>query len=177
MARLDRLPRVRELAQLGAVLGREFAYEMLQALVEVEEPLLQDRLGLLVENELLYQRGRPPRARYIFKHALIQDAAYESLLKRTRQQYHRQVAALMLERFSETVAVHPELVAHHYREAGCIEEAITYSQKAGQIALGRSANAEAVTQFDKGLELLAQLPETPERHERELEMQMALGPA
>jgi class 3 adenylate cyclase len=177
MARLDRLPRVRELAQLGAVLGREFAYQMLQYLAPLEEPLLQNGLGQLVENELLYQRGRPPRSRYIFKHALIQDAAYQSLLKRTRQQYHRQVAALMEERFPETVETHPELVAHHFAEAGCTEQAVTYSQKAGQIALRRSANVEAVTHLERGLELLLQLPETPKRHERELDMQMALGPA
>jgi tetratricopeptide (TPR) repeat protein len=177
MARLDRLPRVRELAQLGAVLGREFAYQMLQYLAPLEEPLLQNGLGQLVENELLYQRGRPPRSRYIFKHALIQDAAYQSLLKRTRQQHHRQVAALMEERFPETVETHPELVAHHFAEAGCTEQAVTYSQKAGQIALRRSANVEAVTHLERGLELLLQLPETPKRHERELDMQMALGPA
>ena len=118
MARLDRLPRVRELAPLGAVLGREFAYEMLQALAEVTEPNLRDGLDQLVGAELLYQRGRAPRAKYIFKHALIQDAAYESLLKRTRQRHHRQVAALMEERFPETVEAHPELIAHHYTEAG-----------------------------------------------------------
>jgi class 3 adenylate cyclase/predicted ATPase len=177
MARLDRLPIVREVAQLGAVLGREFAYQMLSYLAPLEEPVLQSGLGQLVDNELLYQRGRPPRSRYIFKHALIQDAAYQSLLKRTRQQYHQQVAALMEERFPETVEAHPELVAHHYREAGCTEEAVDYFQKAGQMALGRSANVEAVTHFERGIELLPQLPETPERHERELEMQMALGPA
>jgi class 3 adenylate cyclase/predicted ATPase len=177
MARLDRLPTVRELAQLGAVIGREFTYQMLCSLAPHEESVVQDGLGRLVEDELLYQRGRPPRSRYIFKHALIQDAAYQSLLKRTRQQYHQQVAALMEERSPETVAAQPELVAHHYGEAGCTEEAVTYSQKAGQIALGRSANVEAVTHFDKGLEQLSQLPETTERNKRELEMQMALGPA
>jgi class 3 adenylate cyclase/predicted ATPase len=177
MARLDRLPTLREVAQLGSVLGREFAYEVLKYLTPLEEPVLQDGLGQLVANELLYQRGRPPRSRYIFKHALIQDVAYQSLLKRRRQQYHRQVAALMEERFPETVEAHPELVAHHFAEAGCTEEAVAYLQKAGQIALGRSANMEAVTHFERGLELLLQLPETPERHERELEMQMAIGPA
>jgi class 3 adenylate cyclase/predicted ATPase len=177
MARLDRLHTVRKIAQLGAVLGREFTYELVQALAEVEEPILRDGLGQLVDAELLYQRGRPPRAKYIFKHALVQEAAYESLLRRTRQQYHRRVAALMVERFPETVAAQPELVAHHFAEAGRTEEAIDYFQKAGQIALGRSANVEAAAHFERGLELLVQLPETPERHERELEMQMALGPA
>jgi class 3 adenylate cyclase/predicted ATPase len=177
MARLDRLPIVREVAQLGAVLGREFAYQMLCFLAPHEESVVQDGLGQLVEDELLYQRGRPPRSKYIFKHALIQDAAYQSLLKRTRQQCHQQVARLLEERFPETVAAQPELIAHHYREAGCTEEAIAYSQKAGQIALGRSANVEALTHFNEALELLPQLPETPERHEQELEIQMALGPA
>jgi predicted ATPase len=177
MARLDRLPTVREVAQLGAVLGREFTYQMLLYLATLEEPVLQNGLGQLVANELLYQRGRPPRSRYIFKHALIQDAAYQSLLKRTRQQYHRQVAALMEERFPETVEAHPELVAHHYMEAGCTEEAVAYLKKAGQIALGRSANVEAATHFERALELLPQLSETRERHEWELEIQMALGPA
>jgi len=99
-------------------------------------------------------------ARYIFKHALVQDAAYQSLLKRTRQQYHQQVAALLEERFPETVEVHPELVAHHFAEAGCTEEGATYYERAGQIALARSANVEAAAHFERGLELLVQLPPT-----------------
>ena len=115
MARLDRLPTLREVAQIGAVLGREFAYEMLHSLAPLEEPVLQNGLGQLVENELLYQRGRGHRARYVFKHALIQDAAYHSLLKRSRQEYHRQVAELMKKKLRETVEVQPELLAHHYR--------------------------------------------------------------
>ena len=103
MARLDRLPQVRELAQLGSVLGREFAYEMISGLSTLGDTLLQEGLSQLVETELLYQRGRPPRARYIFKHALVQDAAYGSLLRRTRQQAHLQVAELLEKRFPETV--------------------------------------------------------------------------
>jgi predicted ATPase len=118
MARLDRLPTVREVAQLGAVLGREFAYEMLRAIGVIDEPRLRDGLGRLVEAELLYQRGRPPHSRYIFKHALIQDAAYQSLLRRTRQHYHRQVAELLERNFADTVEASPELVGHHYSEAG-----------------------------------------------------------
>ena len=96
------------------MLGREFAYEMLRAIAAIDEPRLRDGLGRLVEAELLYQRGRPPRSRYIFKHALIQDAAYQSLLRRTRQQYHRQVAELIESEFAGTVEASPELVAHHY---------------------------------------------------------------
>jgi class 3 adenylate cyclase len=103
LARLDRLPTVREVAQLGAVLGREFAYETLKALGSIEDEALQDGLGRLVEAELLYQRGRPPRSKYIFKHALVQDAAYQSLLRRTRQHYHKQVAELLEASFPETV--------------------------------------------------------------------------
>src|SRR6185503_8332935 len=109
MARLDRLPTLREVAQLGAVLGRDFAYEMLRAITALDEPRLRDVLGRLVEAELLYQRGRPPRARYMFKHALIQDAAYASLLKRTRQQVHQQVAQILEARFPALVETQPEL--------------------------------------------------------------------
>jgi predicted ATPase len=126
MARLDRAPRLREVAQLGSVLGREFAYDMISALAGIEEDMLQSGLGQLVVGELLYQRGRPPRSRYLFKHALIQDAAYQSLLKRTRQQYHQQVAKLLEDRFPEVAGTQPELVAHHYTEANCPAQAIAY---------------------------------------------------
>jgi predicted ATPase len=181
MARLDRLPSIREVAQLGAVLGREFAYEMLQAIASFEETTLQEGLDRLVDAELLYQRGRPPRAKYIFKHALVQDAAYQSLLKRTRQYYHRQVAELLAARFPETVQAQPELVAHHYTEARLTERAVTYwrqaGEQAGEQALQRSANVEAVDHLSRGLELLRELPETPERVEQELTMELALGPA
>jgi class 3 adenylate cyclase/predicted ATPase len=177
MARLDRFPTLRELAQLGAVLGREFSYVMLQPLTPLDERDLADGLGHLVENELLYQRGRPPRSRYIFKHALIQDAAYQSLLRRTRQKYHEQVAKLIVERFPEMLASQPELIAHHYARAGCYEEAVDYFQQAGQDALVRWANVEAATHLDKALECLRQLPESPACLERELELQMTLGPA
>src|SRR5262249_58329052 len=102
MARLDRLPMIREVAQLGAVLGREFAYEMLRALAGVEDALLQDRLAQLVDTELLYQRGRPPRAKYIFKHALVQDPAYASLLKSSRQQYHQQLGQMVQAQLPDT---------------------------------------------------------------------------
>jgi hypothetical protein len=177
MARLDRSPQQREVAQLGSVLGREFAYEMIRALIGVDEPVLQSGLGQLVVDELLYQRGRPPRSRYLFKHALIQDAAYQSLLKRTRQQYHQQVAKLLEERFPDVVNTQPELLAHHYTEANCPAEAIAYWLKAGAAAAKQSANVEAIDQFGKGLELVAALPGPRERAEQELDLQMALGPA
>jgi class 3 adenylate cyclase/predicted ATPase len=177
MARLDRLPTVREVAQLGAVLGREFAYEMLRALGVIAEPSLSDGLGRLVEAELLYQRGRPPKARYVFKHALVQDAAYQSLLKRTRQHYHRQVAELLESSFPEVVEAQPELIAHHYAEAGSASEAVSYLQRAGEKAVQRSANVEAIAQLAKGLEVVGGMPDGAERAHRELSLLTTMGPA
>ena len=177
MARLDRAPRLREVAQLGSVLGREFAYDTISALAGIEEQMLQSGLGQLVFDELLYQRGRPPRSRYLFKHALIQDAAYQSLLKRTRQQYHQQVAKLLEDRFPEVASTQPELVAHHYTEANCPAQAIAYWHKAGVAAASKSANLEAIDQFRRGLALVEALPDPRERAERELDLQMGLGPA
>ncbi len=162
---------------MGSVLGREFAYDMISALAGIEEDLLQSGLGQLVVDELLYQRGRPPRSRYLFKHALIQDAAYQSLLKRTRQQYHQQVAKLLEDRFPEVASTQPELVAHHYTEANCPAQAIAYWHKAGAAAASQSANLEAIDQFHRGLALVDALPDPRERAERELDLQMALGPA
>jgi tetratricopeptide (TPR) repeat protein len=177
MARLDRLATVRELAQLGATLGREFSYELLHAVAPVDEGTLQQGLRQLVEVELLYQRGLPPQATYLFKHALIQDAAYQSLLKSTRQQYHQQIAHVLEARFAETTETQPELLAHHYTEAGLITHAIPSWQQAGQRALQRSAHAEALGHFTKGLDLLKTLPETSDRTRHELSLQTALGSA
>jgi class 3 adenylate cyclase/tetratricopeptide (TPR) repeat protein len=177
MARLDRAPRLREVAQLGSVLGREFAYDMISALAGIEEGMLQSGLGQLVVDELLYQRGRPPRSRYLFKHALIQDAAYQSLLKRTRQQYHERAAKLLEDRFPELASTQPELVAHHYTEANCPAQAIAYWLRAGAAAASKSANLEAIDQFRRGLALVEALPDPSERADRELDLQMALGPA
>jgi tetratricopeptide (TPR) repeat protein len=177
MARLDRAPRLREIVQLGAVLGREFAYDMISGLAGIEEEMLQSGLGQLVGDELLYQRGRPPRSRYLFKHALIQDAAYQSLLKRTRQQYHERAAKLLEDRFPELASTQPELVAHHYTEANCPARAIAYWLRAGVAAASKSANLEAIDQFHRGLALVEALSDMRERAERELDLQMALGPA
>ena len=160
---MDRLATVREIAQLGATIGREFSYELLHAVSPVDEGSLQQGLRQLVEVELLYQRGLPPQATYLFKHALIQDTAYQSLLKSKRQQYHQQIAQVLEEQFPDTTETQPELVAHHYTEAGLIEQAIPYWQRAGQRATQRSANVEAISHLTKGLELLKTLPDTPER--------------
>ena len=177
MARLDRLGAARDVAQLGAVVGREFAYDVLQALAPLDEATLQARLAQLVEAELLYQRGRPPRARYVFKHALIQDAAYASLLKSTRQQVHQQIAQVFEAQFPALVETQPELVAQHYTAAGCAEQAVVYWQRAGQQASDRSAHLEAISHLTTGIELLKTLPETPERTQQALTLHIALGAA
>lgn len=175
MARLDRVPAVREVAQLGAVLGREFAYEMLHALGVIEETHLREGLTKLVDAELLHQRGRLPQAKYIFKHALVQDAAYQSLLRRTRQHYHQRSAQVLETRFSELVQTEPELVAHHYTEAGCAAEAVGYWLQAGQRAAQRSAHHEAIAHLTKGVAVLTTLGDTPERMQQELVFHVTLG--
>ena len=145
MARLDRLATVKTLAQLGATLGREFPYALLRAVAPWEEETLHQRLHHLVAAEFLYQRGVPPQATYTFKHALIQDVAYQSLLRRTRQQYHQRIAQALEAQFPETVAAQPELVAQHYTAAGCTEQAIPYWLRAGQQTSDRSAHLEAIS--------------------------------
>jgi class 3 adenylate cyclase len=163
MARLDRLATVKGLAQLGATLGRAFSYELLQAVSRWDEETLRRGLHQLVEAEFLYQQGLPPHATYLFKHALIQDAAYQSLLRSTRQQHHQHIAQVLEARFPDICATQHELLAHHYTEAGVLAQAIPYWQRAGQRALERSANLEAEAHLTKGLEMLATLPDTPER--------------
>jgi predicted ATPase/class 3 adenylate cyclase len=177
MARLDRLATVREIAQLGAVLGREFSYEMIRAVAPWDEPTVQHGLAQLVEAELIYRRGLPPRATYLFKHALIQDAAYQSLLRSTRQLYHQRIAQVLEARFPETTETEPELLAHHYTAAGLHEQAVGYWRRAGQRALERSANLEAISHLTHGLELLGTLPERGEHLVQELALQTGLGVA
>ena len=176
MARLDRLATVKGLAQLGATLGREFSYELLQAVSPWDEATLQRGLQQLVEAEFLYQQGLPPQATYLFKHALIQDAAYQSLLRSTRQQYHQRIAQVLEAHFPEICETQPELLAHHYTEAGLQAQAIPYWQRAGQRAIERSANLEAISHLTKGLEVLTTLPDTPERAQQELDAADHPGP-
>jgi predicted ATPase len=177
MARLDRLAAAKLVAQLAAVIGRIFAYDLVQAVAPLDAATLQGALTQLVEAELVAQRGMPPQATYTFKHALVQDAAYQSLLRSTRQQYHQRIAQVLAERFPETAETQPELLAHHYTEAGLSAQAVVYWQRAGQQAIQRSANLEAISQLTAGLELLATLPETPARAQQELALHIALGPA
>ena len=175
MARLDHLVTAKAVAQYAAVIGRQFSYELLQAVSQVDEAMLQQELGRLVEAEIVYQRGVPPQATYTFKHALIQDAAYASLLKSTRQHYHQCIAQVLEGQFGETVATQPELVAHHYTEAGLHARAVDYWHKAGQGAIGRSANVEALAHLKYGLDVPRRLPDTPERTQLELTLLLPLG--
>ena len=177
MARLDRLATVKALAQLGATLGREFSYALLQAVSPWDEETLGRGLRQLVEAEFLYQQGLPPQATYLFKHALIQETAYQSLLRSTRQQYHQRIAQVMEAHFPESCETQPELLAHHYTEAGLAEQAIGYWQRAGQRASDRSAHLEAVSHFTTGIALLTTLPETPEHTQHALTLHVALGAA
>ena len=177
LARLDRLGPANETAQLGAVMGREFSYELLAAVSQVPESELRDALDQLTGAGLIFRRGLPPDASYMFKHALIQDAAYARLLRSQRQQLHSRVAQVLKARFPHRAAAEPELLAHHHTEAGEIEQAIDYWLVAGRKALARSAMAEAVGQLTKGLELLEGLPGGPERQRREVGLQLALGQA
>jgi predicted ATPase len=176
MARLDRLATVKGLAQLGATLGREFTFDLLQTVSPWDEETLQRGLHQLVAAEFLYQQGLPPQATYRFKHALMQEAAYQSLLRSTRQQYHQRIAQVVEARFSQLCETQLELLAHHYTEAGLMAQALPYWQRAGQRAIQRSANVEAVAHLRKGLEVLATLPDASERLQHELDMLTTLGP-
>src|SRR5262245_30374913 len=177
MARLDRLAMVKDVAQLGATIGRTFAYELLQAVSPLDHALLQQSLRQLVDAELVYQQGVPPQATYLFKHALIQDAAYQSLLRSTRQQYHQRIAQVLETRFAQTAETQPELVAYHYTEAGLTAHAIPYWQRAGRRAYERSAYVEAISYLTRGLELLQTEPDTPGRLQQEMRLQSTLGVA
>jgi predicted ATPase len=178
MARLDRLlPMVKETAQLGATLGREFAYELLAAVSPWCDHALREALDDLVTAGLLFRRGTPPEATYFFKHALVQEAAYQSLLKSTRQQYHEQIAHILEETFVDFATSHPEMVAHHYSEAGMAELATPYWQRAGAQNSSRSAYPEAISYLNKGLSVLQTLPASPERARREMELYTTLAPA
>jgi len=175
MARLDRLVTAKGIAQIGATIGRQFSYLLLQAVSQLDALTLQRELGRLVEAELVYQRGLLPQAAYTFKHALIQDAAYQSLLKSTKQGYHQRIAQVLEFQFPETVEAQPELLAHHYTEAGLYEQAGRYWQRAGENAIQRSAHVEAIAHLRQGLALLQMLPDTPQRLQREVDIHLALG--
>ena len=177
MARLDRLGTVKSLAQLGATLGREFSYALLHTVAPWDEVTVQRGLHQLVEAEFLYQRGLPPLVTYVFKHALIQEAAYQTLLRSTRQQYHQRIAQVLEAQFPDIAAIQPELVAHHCTEAGLGEQAVAYWLRSGGRSRARSAHAEAIVHLTKGLDVLQTLPDTPSRTQHELDFQTTLGRA
>jgi len=174
-ARLDHLSAAKNVAQLAATLGRTFHHELLAAVSSLPERDLAEALDALIDAELIYRRGRPPDAAYEFKHALVRDAAYQSLLKSTRQNYHGRIAQVMTERFPEVAETQPELLAHHFTEAGLLDEAIGYWLRAGRQAVERSANKEAVVQLKAGLQLLSRQPEGQDRDRKELDFQLAMG--
>ena len=175
MARLDRLSAAKEVAQRAAVLGREFSYPLLAAVAGLEDAALRYGLARLVEAEIVFVRGEPPEAMYTFKHALVQEAAYGSLLKRTRQQLHGRVADVLVAEFPERAAAEPEVVARHAELAGRIDEAIAAYQRAGEQAQARSAFAEAIRHLRHAIALLTTQPEGRERDTREIPLQLALG--
>jgi class 3 adenylate cyclase/tetratricopeptide (TPR) repeat protein len=177
LARLDRLAPPREVAQIGAALGRSFSHELIGAVAPMPRHTLDDALEELVRAELVFRRGTPPDAEYTFKHALVQDAAYSTLLRSRRRQLHGRIAATFEKEFPETAAAQPELLAHHFSEAGLAGRAAEYCLKAGQQAVARSAMTEAVAQLQKGLELLRGLPDDARRRRQELDLQLALIPA
>lgn len=174
MARLDRLSPVKEVAQLGATIGREFSYKLLALVSPLRDNELQDALHQLVDSQLVSQRGTSPEATYTFKHALVQDTAYESLLKSTRQRFHQKIADSLEQHFEDVVALRHEILAHHCTEAQLTERAIHYWQLAGQSSSKRSATVEALAHLSKALELLGRLPESIERDRNELGLRIDL---
>jgi len=177
LARLDRLAPTREVAQIGAALGRQFSHALISAVASIPQQQVDDALAQLVRAELIFRRGTPPDAEYTFKHALVQDAAYGTLLRDRRRHLHGRIATAVEGQFPEIVEAHPELMAQHCAEAGMPDKAVGYRLKAGQRAVTRSAMTEAVAQLQKGLDLLTSLPDGPWRWQQELDLQIALGPA
>jgi class 3 adenylate cyclase/predicted ATPase len=178
LGRLDRLgPAAKNVAQVGAAIGRDFSYELLAAAVPLAEPGLQEALRRLVEAGLVFQRGVPPVAEYLFKHALVQDTAYNTLLRGPRQALHRRVAEALEQRFPDLVQTRPEVLAHHLAAAGQTKSAATYWLKAGRRAAQRSANIEAIAHLTRGIDALRGVADSSERDRQELALQLAVGPA
>ncbi len=175
MARLDRVPGVKEVAQVAACIGREFTYPLLSAISLATDTELRTALDRLGAAELVFARGEPPEASYAFKHALVRDAAYESLLKAERQRLHARIARVIEQRFPETAAAEPELLARHAEAAGEVARAVDLWTEAGRVATRRYANVEAIHHLKAGLRLLQSLPETEERDRRELGLHLAAG--
>jgi predicted ATPase len=176
MARLDRLAPVREVAQIGAVAGREFPYALLNAVAGLPQDRLQEALDQLVQSELIFRRGEIPHAVYTFKHALVRDAAYAGLLKSRRGHLHALIASALEQQFPDIAQTQPETLAHHLTEAGLVEKATGYWLRAGKNAALRSANLEAIAHLQRGVELTGRLPASEGRDRSELDLQLVLGP-
>jgi class 3 adenylate cyclase/predicted ATPase len=175
-ARLDRLgPGAKEIAQVGAAIGREFSYELLAAAAQRNTTDMEEALARLVDAGLVFQRGVPPEASFLFKHALVQDTAYSMLLRGPRQGLHARIARVLEERFPTLADTQPEILAHHFTEAGLLERAVAYWCRAGRQSEAKAALVEAIAQLRRGLRLAADLPSTPERARHELELQIALA--
>jgi class 3 adenylate cyclase/predicted ATPase len=177
MARLDRLAPVKEIGQVGAAIGREFSYSLLRALVERDETALKNALAQLEDAELVFRRGDPPEAIYSFKHALVQEAAYENMLKSRRQVLHLRIAETLRDRFRTTAEAQPEVVAHHFTQAGLSEVAVEWWVKAGDRALDRSANNEAIAHLEKAISLAEGLADGPAQRLLRLRLQTTYGHA
>jgi tetratricopeptide (TPR) repeat protein len=176
IARLDRLgPIVKEVGQIGSVLGREFGYDLIEAVAQQPASELRSGLERLTEAELLFCRGVAPQSSYLLKHALVQDAAYGTLLRARRQELHGRVVTVLEQHLGDLVERQPELLAHHLTAAGETERAVDQWLKAGQLAARRSAHHEAIRHFDRGLAVLTSLPEGSVRDGREIELQLARG--
>jgi class 3 adenylate cyclase/tetratricopeptide (TPR) repeat protein len=175
MERLDRLAPVRGVAQIGAAIGREFSFALISAVAGIHGDKLVAALTQLEEAELVFRRGTPPNAIYAFKHALVQDTAYGSLLKSRRQRLHQLIAQTICDRFPKQAETEPEVIAHHFTEAGLVESAVAWWGNAGRRAISRLANFEAVQSFTKGLELIAALPSGEDRDKQELSFRLLLG--
>jgi hypothetical protein len=177
MARLDRLAPVKEIARIGAAIGREFPYRLLEAVSPLQGPALQDALGQLMASELIYGRGAPPEATYVFKHALVQDTAYASLLRSRRQRIHADIARALVERFAAEVEATPAIIARHFTEADLAEPAVSYRLKAAELALSRSVYVETAHYADAGLALIPRVTDGAEGQSVELALHIARASA
>jgi class 3 adenylate cyclase len=177
MARLDRFMPVKEIAQIGAAIGREFSYELIEAVAPMPQGQLDEALSQLTASGLAFRRGTPPDAIYTFKHALVQDAAYDSLLKSRRQELHAKIARVIEQRFPSIKITEPEVLAHHLTAAGILEAAIPLWQAAGELTLKRMALTEAIAHLNQGLELVPALPRASQRDANELGLRTLLGTA
>ena len=175
MERLDRVAHGRKLAQIAAVIGREFSYDLLTAASRTDETDLRSALSQLEDADVIYRTGASPSVRFAFKHVLLRDAVYNSLLRGKRQEIHADIAAVLGKHFRDVIENRPEILAYHYSQAGKNELAIRCWRESGRRALANSANVEAIGHFRNALQLLRALPDTPQRNNEEIEIQLALG--